>query len=317
MSLKLKCYAGNIGWFARKFFPYLASWGYLNSQYCFRHQLTGNYIDWFMKQPSPPQPIIISIETINRCNSKCGFCAASIQNEKRPFSKMKDEVFFNIVQQLADWNYKNMIALYINNEPLIDERIFDFYMHLRSKLPKATLLLFTNGTLLSPEKLDKLADCIDVLIINNYSEQKKLHDNLQSVCHYVTTNEYRFSKMEILIQFRYTHEVLTNRAGTAPNKKAQTIHKEKCLLPYTDISIFPDGRLGLCCNDFYEVTDFGNILEGNIQELWQGIKYHSLREHMKKGRNNYEYCKHCDFVDAGIRENYIKAYVHSMKQNNS
>ncbi len=64
----------------------------------------------------------------------------------------------------------------------------------------------------------------------------KLHKNIQVIYKYILDHPNEFKDVDILIQMRYLKEVLTNRAGSAPNKQAtEKVVKETCLMPYTDI----------------------------------------------------------------------------------
>jgi len=106
---------------------------------------------------------------------------------------------------------------------------------------------------------------------------------------------------------RYLQEVLTNRAGSAPNKKAtEKVIKETCLLPFTDAWIMPNGKLGLCCCDNFEVTDFGDLNTTPLKEVWSSPKFMEARRAIAEGRQEYPFCKHCDFIDAGFRMQVVK-----------
>ena len=72
-------------------------------------------------------------------------------------------------------------------------------------------------------------------------------------------------------------------------------------MPFTDMFIFPDGRMGLCCCDNFEVTTLGDLNEQTLQEIWKGEKYQDARKKIGEGRQNFPFCKHCDFIDAGLR----------------
>ena len=69
--------------------------------------------------------------------------------------------------------------------------------------------------------------------------------------------------------------------------------------------IFPDGQVGMCCNDCKEITNFGNAESENLFDIWRNEKFKALREAMRKGRDNYGFCRECDVVDAGSREKVI------------
>lgn len=177
-AIKVVTYGGRIGWYLRKHFSGLTSTLYLELQYLLRKRLFTQYIHFFAEKEKSGVmvlPCLVSIETVNRCNSTCEFCPANRNTETRPFQKMEEQLFYKIIQELKQAEYDGYLNLYVNNEPLIDSRIEDWYLYAREQLPKAKLLLYTNGTLLDLERFKKLASCIDKMIINNYSERLVLH----------------------------------------------------------------------------------------------------------------------------------------------
>ncbi|MCI6553490.1 MAG: radical SAM protein [Lachnospiraceae bacterium] len=302
MPVRVHNFLGKFGWNARKYFPMLASSSYLKLQFVTRRKLQREYIEYFMSQKETPHPLVVNLETINRCNSTCEFCTANKNAEKRPFKKMEDELFYSIIDQLADWGYKGHLTMYGNNEPWLDVRIVEFHRYAREKLPDAFIFMSTNGLILDVEKVKAVIPYVDQLIINNYCLDMKLHDNIQVIYEYIKSHPEEFGEVDILIQMRYLKEVLTNRAGSAPNKQAtQKVIKETCLMPYTDMWIMPNGRLGICCCDNFEVTDLADLHKVTLREGWSSRKYQELREAIRTGRQNYPFCRHCDFIDAGLR----------------
>ena len=228
-------------------------------------------------------PQVVNIETINRCNSTCEFCTANVNAEKRPRCVIDDGLYRNIIDQLADWGYEGHLTLYGNNEPLLDTKIVERHKYAREKLPKAFIFM-------------------------NYALEYKLHDNIKELYDYVKAHPDEFKDLDIQIQMRYLKEVLTNRAGSSPNKK-ETLSEavtEACLLPFTDVWITPNGKVGLCCCDNYEVTDFGDLNRTPLVEIWNSSKLRAAREkiaqgRIAQGRQNYPFCSKCDFIDAGFR----------------
>ena len=168
----------------------------------------------------------------------------------------------------------------------------------------------TNGLILTLEKVKEIQPYINQLIINNYSMEMKLHPNIQKIYEYVKAHPEEFKDIDIQIQMRYLQEVLTNRAGSAPNKQAtEKVIKETCLLPFTDMWIMPNGKIGLCCCDNFEVTDFGDLNNMPLKEAWGSPKLMAARKAIASGRQNYKFCTHCDFIDAGFRMQLVKAIL--------
>ena len=280
----------------------LASESYLKLQFVTRRKLQKNYIEYFMNAKEVPHPLVVNLETINRCNSTCEFCTANKNAEKRPYKRMEDELFYSIIDQLAEWGYKGHLTMYGNNEPWLDTRIVEFHKYAREKLPEAFIFVSTNGLLLDVPKVKEIIPYVNQLIINNYCLDMKLHRNIQVIYKYMLDHPQEFKDVDVLIQMRYLKEVLTNRAGSAPNKQAtEKVVKETCLMPYTDMWIMPNGKLGICCCDNFEVTDLADLHETPLKEGWNSDRYKVLREAIRTGRQNYPFCKHCDFIDAGLR----------------
>lgn len=307
---KIKCvtYAGRIGWILRKHFSKYTSFAYLEVQYALRKNLFKKYVEAFHKQQKSDNtwlPCLISIETINRCNSTCSFCPANRTSDRRPFAKMEEGLFYKIIQQLAEAEYNGYLNLYVNNEPFMDTRIEEWYQYAKENLPKAKMLLYTNGTLVTPDRFRKIIPYIDKMIINNYTENYKIHDNIQDIITIVKSEKEYWDK-DITVQIRFIQEILTNRAGGAPNKQKVKQGGKICIMPFTDFTIYPDGTVGLCCSDALEKTNLGNVNEKRIIEIWNSAEYRKLREMIGVNRDKYSFCKGCDFVDAGIRNGFMK-----------
>lgn len=307
---KIKCvtYGGWVGWILRRYLSKYTSRAYLQMQYFLRRPVFKKYVDLFYKKMSKNHailPCLISIETINRCNSTCEFCPANRNTDKRPFARMEESLFKKIITELAEINYDGYLNLYINNEPFIDNRIEEWYQYAKESLPKAKMLLYTNGTLLREERFRKIIPFIDKMIINNYSENLELHDNIKKIYELVKNAEEYWNK-DIIIQKRYIKEILSNRAGSAPNKHYVQKNHKMCIMPFTDFSIYPNGTVGICCNDALEKTNLGNVSTQSLWEIWTSQEYEFLRKTIGRDRSSYAFCNGCDFVDAGIRNIFIK-----------
>lgn len=307
MPVRMNNFMGSFGWWARKHFPNLASNAYLKLQFSRRRKTQDAYCAWFLSQEEAPMPHVVNIETINRCNSECEFCSANIHAERRPFMKMDENLYYSVIDQLADWGYKGHLTLYGNNEPFLDTRLVDFHKYAREKLPDSFIFCSTNGLMLTVKKVKELQPYINQLIINNYGLEMKLHENVQEVYDYIKSHPEEFKDLDVQIQMRYIKEVLTNRAGSSPNKQAtEKVITEPCLLPFTDIWITPNGKVGLCCCDNFEVTDFGDLNTTPLKDIWNSEKMKEMRRQIAGGRQNYPFCKHCDFIDAGFRMEVVK-----------
>ena len=316
MSVKYHNFGGVIGWNLQKYFPNLSSNSYLKLQRSTRNKLQQEYIDYFLSTEEPPMPLVVNLETINRCNSTCSFCTANKNAEKRPYKRMEDSLFYSIIDQLADWGYTGHLTLYGNNEPFLDTRIVEFHKYCREKLPHSFIFLSSNGLLLTVDKVKEIIPYVNQLIINNYCRDMKLHDKVKEIYEYAKSHPEEFKDVELLIQMRYMDAVLSNRAGSAPNKTNDIkIIKETCLMPYTDMFIFPDGRMGICCCDNFETTTLADLTKTPLKEAWNSPQYQKLRKDIRTSRADYTFCKYCDFIDAGLRMDTVDDTLHHREAN--
>ncbi len=71
-------------------------------------------------------------------------------------------LFYKIIDDLKEMKYDGYLNLYVNNEPFMDTRIEDWYIYAKQQLPDAKMLLYTNGTLLTKERFERV---IPVLLL--------------------------------------------------------------------------------------------------------------------------------------------------------
>lgn len=248
---------------------------------------------WIDEHINDKFPIEIEIETLNRCNGSCSFCPVNVNMPQREYAKMSEGLFYKIIKELSEHNYEGKISLYSNNEPLLDERIIKFHEYAKSMLPNAYFSLYTNGSLLNKEMMLKLIKFLDSLVIDNYNNDLKVNSNLQEIYEYLQKNNELKDKVHFSL--RKQNEVLYSRGGQAPNKKKVKPLKSKCLLPFRQFVIRPDGKVSLCCNDALGKYTLGDINYNSIAEIWNGDKCLEIRKEMNaNGRKNLSLCKVCD-----------------------
>lgn len=251
----------------------------------------------------------VEIETVNRCNNNCPFCPVNAKEDPRPYKIMDMALFRKIIDDLSDLNYLGVISLFSNNEPLIDNRIFDFCEYSKKKLPLAFHYLYTNGILLNQQKLDKLMKNLDYLVIDNYDDSLTMKKNIAEIYEYckkrnIYSEQVNFpmyngvtNKERVEIHLRKQNEILSNRAGQAPNKKTEikTLNAS-CILPFCQMVIRPDGKVSLCCNDALGSMTLGDLNRSSLSVVWYGEKYELLRKNILKSRALIPLCKNCDVI---------------------
>ena len=235
----------------------------------------------------------VEIETVNRCNGNCDFCPVSRKDDTREYKEMPQELFEKIIDELAELNYSGKLALFSNNEPFLDEKIIERHRYARVKLPNARLRLFTNGTLLTLEKFNEIVDLLDELIIDNYQQELQLIKPCQIIAEYCKEHPELTRKVTIVL--RKPHEILSSRGGDAPNRKQLVSYGEdRCILPYKQLIIRPDGKVSLCCNDPLGKNTLGDVSKDSLVDVWFNDRFKMVRKCLYEGRKNWKHCEFCD-----------------------
>ncbi len=291
---------GGLGWLTRRYFPRLSTRAYLYYIRLIRAAATRRRIAEFAKSFPPPWFDHVEIETVNRCNGECSFCPVNRRDDPRPYRLMPESLFERLLGQLSDIGYSGYLGLFSNNEPLLDKRLPVFAAEARRALPDAYLSLSTNGRLLDPALFRALIASFDRIVINNYRDKPELYGNIRDISDYCLSGEGQplLAGKTVEISLRDSRDVLTSRAGTAPNRpppaKPLTI---PCSLPFSQLVIRPDGGVSLCCNDALGRMTLGETDTQSLREIWYGPAYTALRKIMaERGREALSPCDACDFV---------------------
>lgn len=245
-------------------------------------------------------PYSIEIETVNRCNNTCSFCAVNIHNDTRKYARMTDEMFHDIICQLSEMDYSGYLSLFSNNEPLLDKRICSFAEYARKQLPKARLALFTNGILMTTDIFLRLVKNIDYLVIDNYSDSMELIPSVARVLKEMGDRDFH---SDIKVFIRKKTQILSSRGGEAPNRTNTVKYEGGCMMPLMQIVIRPDGKISKCCQDGLGLSCYGDLFENSLMECWNSLKRKHLWEVLNtEGRGSVEGCMYCDVFG---HDNYI------------
>ena len=234
----------------------------------------------------------VEIETINRCNGECPFCPVNRHDENRPYALMTEELFDRIVKQLGEMGFAGSLSLHSNNEPFLDKRIIDFARRAREVVPLAAIQIYTNGSLLTEEKLLQIMPFLDRLVIDNYDDQLQLTEQSKMVLRVCEQKPELQKKIEI--HLRKVHEVLYTRGGQAPNNDKKEVFHMPCTMPFGQFIIRPDGKISLCCNDARGKYTLGDCNVQRLEEIWFSEGYNEIRRQLAKGRDTLPLCRYCD-----------------------
>ncbi|MDR1908113.1 MAG: SPASM domain-containing protein [Holosporales bacterium] len=242
----------------------------------------------------PPIFTRVEIETVNWCNGICPFCPVNVNADTRKKIKMKEELFLKIISELKNLHFQGSFSLYSNNEPFLDERFERFSKIAREALPNAHISVFTNGTVLSPERFCNVIPYLDQMCIDNYNDKLELIKPVAIINEYI--KNHREIREKVIIARRKINEVLSTRGGKSPNNLKRQILDTSCLLPWNQLVIRPDGNVSLCCNDALGENTLGNVADEAIMDVWHSQEYAVYRKKLAmEGRKAIDTCRYCDF----------------------
>lgn len=272
-------------------------------------------------------PAHVHLETQARCNAACGFCPYPTLERKGV--QMEDALIAKVINDLADIPklHRFQLSLFKVNEPFLEPRLFDIIDTCTEKLPNATLTLTTNGSLLSSEKLDRLAKVPNLgYLWVSFNDHREAEYEATMRLPYRRTRE----KLDLLHRYKaegkFPTRVVLSRVsdGTAADQEFVTWVKTHYPLfevslfrranwlgqakttPTTeippigctrwfDVSITATGIVAHCCVDGQAQYPIGDVRKQHVLEIYNNPTYRRLRTQLKS-RLEAEPCRRCNFL---------------------
>ncbi|HXD09208.1 MAG TPA: radical SAM protein [Anaerolineales bacterium] len=102
-------------------------------------------------------PVVLQVQTINRCNGKCGMCPYPYTVHLEPREIMDDALYSKIIHECAmEADFRELVPM-VQNEPLLDVKLEERIAEFRSiAKPYQAVEIVTNGTALTPARFEKL-----------------------------------------------------------------------------------------------------------------------------------------------------------------
>jgi hypothetical protein len=121
----------------------------------------------------------VEVETHSYCNRRCDYCPNVIGDRLGPNVRLGQSIYDRMLSDLAEVDYRYNFVLNSYNEPLFDRAILDRIREARSAIPKARLMIYTNGDYLTPDYIDALGDAgLDYLHVSIHLKQGDTYSDL-------------------------------------------------------------------------------------------------------------------------------------------
>lgn len=221
----------------------------------------------------------VTFELSNICNyaSIHPLCPTSKFTEKKV---LPAAVVRGVMDVLGAEGYSGWVAFYGYSEPLIDPRFMSLVEYAKKVCPGCRPMVTTNGFMLTQEMLDDLGEAgFSYARISAYTEPE-----------YQRLAALRSKKVELHVR-KMGGEKWRPRIGDYD--KPENGFKAPCFAPLIDIRITLAGKVGLCCVDYEDRYDFGDLREKPFLEIVGSGKLQEIQAGLKAGRRALPLCRRC------------------------
>lgn len=290
-------------------------------------------------------PLMVVAAVSYVCNARCPNCPytqSDIRETYRDTPFMKPETFKRIADECG--KHGAWLRLTGGGEPLLHPQMLDLIQY--AKWVGAKTGLITNGSMLTSETSAKLlslgVDAIEIsvdaadkltygivrpgldfnrlcanvgeLLYRRYREgyatkiiasvidQRAIADKLDSVVRFW---ENRVDNVQVR---KFLTWGIGDESQSANPIPYITDHHTPCPFPFERLNMDSRGKIEFCGFDIRGETDFGNVHEMSIEEVWQGEKFNRWRRLLLDGRyGEISVCVKCpDWRYRSWEHNYWK-----------
>jgi len=261
------------------------------------------------------RPFIFRIETFSYCNLKCVSCDTPYANtkEKRIMDFPDLQAIIAKIKESA-----LRVSLYDMGEPLLNKNIYKIIKHVSDE--KISTCISTNFNLFEEKDIEKLFDskltvlepCLDGYTQEIYEiyrkggDVEKVKKNIKAVMDFKLKNglllpivdtqiilfDHLKEELPLIKKFlkdckvdkiTYRKENLSFNSKNTSNFYKKSICKSACFWLYLGMMIRPDGNVYPCDCRGFDRLPYGNILNENLNEIWNNKYYRFSRNLFKKG----------------------------------
>jgi len=284
--------------------------------------------EWFRRQTEYDcgrYPLLIDIETSNKCNLRCKMCNIDFSN-----NIMEHDTFLSIMDHFSE-NKPFSIKFNWRGEPLLNKRLPGMIFAAKSFYGIKETQLNTNATLLTPEFADRLIkaglDRIKISIdsinpqkykyirgfslekvlknIDMLDELKRKNGSLFPIIHIQTVyledtkdDVYDYYKFWLnkgyvgYIGFCRQHGTERKISGEFP-----------CPQLFQRLTVSWDGDITVCCMDRNLELKQGNVAIDSFSDIWKSqSKQNLIRHHISGHSSKIPLCKTCQINKEFINE---------------
>lgn len=267
-------------------------------------------------------PFCVQVELSEGCNLRCAFCGINgIRGAERTYKFMTVNTAQVIAREMARHGWTARIEFAMHGEPTMNPQAAEIVAVFRRHLPKASLLMLSNGGGLVDDPARKIeglfAAGLNSLGLDEYQNVKlvpKIVEKLMGATTLPPTWDFYTypdnplgnpharqapSKRRLIhirpidISSSGTHATLNNHAGSGAAKNDSAMGKP-CAKPFRELSFRWDGATAVCCNDWRGELPTGSIHVEGLIGIWHGPIMEAARRKLVLGQRDFGPCQGCD-----------------------
>jgi len=126
-------------------------------------------------------PLVLQVQTHSACNGRCLACPYGTVSKRLDQGTMEWSLFERIAQQAVSEPFLQAIVLMLQNEPLLDKRVFDCVKYIKSTGRGKFCAIVTNGAQLDAfSPTDMVQSGLDLLVISLDAHSRETYERLHS-----------------------------------------------------------------------------------------------------------------------------------------
>ena len=229
----------------------------------------------------------VAIETLTACNLRCSYCPNSVYDRGlvKNNEYMDINLFYKIIDELADIGWVGEIQPHSYGEPLLDERLPLLCKYIKEKLPGSIIAIFSNGELLNVKNYKNLINNgVDRFVVTQH-----LKNESQGTLDVLTYRE-EYGKNNVDFEYKKLKHI-NSRGGLIDVNHGEL--RQECNYPDHHIGISYDGEIMICCNDYLNEVKVGNVSDEKIIDIWNKSIYVDIRNNVRSGNFELNICQNC------------------------
>ena len=227
----------------------------------------------------------VEVETHSYCNRRCDYCPNVVGDRLGPNIRIKPAIWHKLLRDLAEVDYSRYLILNSYNEPLYDRAILERVAEARAALPRARIMIYTNGDYLTPDYVDDLeAAGLDYMHVSIHLKQGDSYSDvyvlnrIAEIAHR-TGLQARFSHIRagdsIIARFDTSKLEMETRAinfarhgndrgGLLPDLSPENPRTDPCTFVFQHLHMGYTGNVVPCCHIRSDRPEHAKHVIGNL-----------------------------------------------------